>query len=184
MSDLTDLARRGWHRLTRTAAYVLMPKFTTGAVVVARDDSGRRPQVLLVRKRSGGHEWGFPAGYVGYGATILSTAARELAQETGLRPIITTADHLRTYRQPWAMHLDHLFVVAASGAPQVQDTLEIAQAAWHDVDALPSLTREALLALEQLPDALTRPLPSGRPGSAGAPPVSPGDASAPQVLTP
>lgn len=160
MTPLSSLAAAGWHRLTRTAAYVLMPKFTAGALVIARDDAPAPPRVLLVRKRSAGSDWGFPAGYVGYGMSIVRTAERELAQETGLRPPIGVEHHLRTYRQPWALHLDHAFLVAARGEPSIQDTVEIAQAAWWPIDALPPLAREARLALDEIPDALTRPIPT------------------------
>lgn len=162
-SHWARLARQGWHRLARTAAYVLMPKFTAGAVVVARDDSTPdRPRVLLVRKRTGGQAWGFPAGYVGYGSSIVDTAVSELAEETGLRVPITVDAHLRTYRQPWAMQLDHLFLVAAHGEPTVRDGMEIAEARWWPVDALPSLSAEARLALSEVPDLLTRPVPGAR----------------------
>ncbi|GAB95178.1 ADP-ribose pyrophosphatase YjhB (NUDIX family) [Kineosphaera limosa] len=161
MEDVKALARAGWHRLARTAAYALMPKFTASAMVVARDDQhGPVPWVLLVRKRTGGQQWGFPAGYVSYGRTIVATAAHELAEETGLTPAIGPANHLRTYRQPWAMHLDHLFLVAASGEPQVRDTAEIAQARWWPVDEMPELSREAAQALLEVPDLLSRPLPT------------------------
>ena len=160
MTELPRWARHGWQRLSRTAAYVLMPKFTTGAIVAARDDTHDQPRVLLVRKRTGGDEWGFPAGYVGYGASIVQTAARELAQETGLRPPVDVAGHLRTYRQPWTMHLDHLFLVAADGEPQIRDELEIAEARWWPIDALPPLGAEARLALQEVPDLLTRPIPA------------------------
>lgn len=176
MTHVPNLARRGWHRLTRTAAYVLMPKFTAGALVIARDDEPATPRVLLVRKRSAGADWGFPAGYVGYGKSIVQTAERELAQETGLRPPIGVDHHVRTYRQPWALHLDHAFLVAAGGDPWVHDAVEIAEAAWWPIDALPPLAREARLALDEIPDALTRPIPTlatpsapGRDGSRPGP---------------
>lgn len=170
MSDVKTVVRAGWHRLARTAAYALMPKFTAGAVVVARDDTTAPARALLVRKRSGGELWGFPGGYVGYRTSIVQTARRELTQETGVRAHITLAGHLRSYQQPWAMHLDHLFLVAASGEPSVHDAMEIAEAAWWPVDRLPPLAREAMLALRELPDVLTRPVPdAGRIGRAGHP---------------
>ena len=191
MADMTGLARQGWRRLARTAAYVLMPKYTAGALVVARDDgfgtsdatgsrdwtgssgssgsSGsesarpepdRGPRVLLVRKRTGGGLWGFPAGYVGYGDSIVEAAHKELSQETGLTASITTENHLRTYKQPWAMHLDNVFLVAAHGEPEVRDALEITAARWWPVADLPPLTRESELALTQTPGLLTRPIPN------------------------
>ncbi len=194
MADMTGLARQGWRRLARTAAYVLMPKFTAGAVVVARDDGfgtagstgstgstgsvgstgstgstdsesagpapDRGPRVLLVRKRTGGGLWGFPAGYVGYGDSIVEAAHKELSQETGLTASITTENHLRTYKQPWAMHLDNVFLVAAHGEPEVRDALEITAARWWPVGDLPPLTRESELALTQTPGLLTRPIPN------------------------
>lgn len=165
MTDVRTVVCAGWHRLARTAAYVLMPKYTAGAVVVARDDTTAPARVLLVRKRSGGQLWGFPAGYVGYRTSIVETARRELTQETGVRADVTVACHLRTYRQPWAMHLDHLFLVAAHGEPSVHDAMEIAEAAWWRVDELPPLAREAVLALRELPGVLSLPVPDG--GGAG-----------------
>lgn len=139
-------------RVVRTAAYVVMPKFTTGAIVVARDHG----RVLLVRKRTGGDEWGFPAGYLFYGEDLARTAARELLEETGVRADVGTQHHVTSYRQPWILHIDHVFVVDASGAPEVGDTREIAQARWFPRDDLPPLAREARLVLERVPDALTR----------------------------
>ncbi len=171
MTDIAEWARHGWHRAVRTAAYVLMPKFTAGAVVVARDDDHPQgPRVLLVRKRTGGDRWGFPAGYVGYGTSIVETAVSELAEETGLRPPIDIAGHLRTYRQPWAMHLDHLFLVAATGEPHVHDGMEIADATWWPIGALPDLADEARLALTEVPDLLTRPIPQAGAPTPAAPP--------------
>lgn len=157
--DVKVVARAGRHRLTRTAAYLLMPKFTAGALVVARDDATTPARVLLVRKRSGGGLWGFPAGYVGYGTSTVETALRELMQETGVRADITADGQVHAYRQPWAMHLDHLFLVAATGEPTVHDAMEIAEASWWHVDGLPPLAREAQLALRMAPEVLTRPIP-------------------------
>lgn len=173
MTDLARWARQGWQRVSRAGAYVLMPKFTSGAIVAARDDSpdddgAVNPRVLLVRKRTGGGEWGFPAGYVGYGSSIVQTAAKELAQETGLRPPIDVTGHLRTYRQPWAMHLDHLFLVAATGEPRTRDEVEIAEARWWPIGSLPPLGAEARLALAEVPDLLTRPIPAMAPSPASA----------------
>lgn len=152
--------RRLLKSATRFAAYVVMPKFTTGALVVARD--GRR--VVLVRKRSSPIEWGFPAGYLFYRESILDTARRELAEETGLSAEVTTAHHVRSHRQPWMMHIDHVFLVHASGEPHTRDAIEIAETAWFDVDDLPPLAREARLALEQIPDLLTRPVAGAASG--------------------
>lgn len=134
-------------------AYVVMPKFTTGSVVVAR----RRDEVLLVRKRGMGEEWGFPAGYLSYREGLAQTARRELAEETGVVADVTDAHHVRSYRQPWIAHIDHVFLVEADGVPHVGDAVEIAEARWFPVARLPRLARESALALEQIPDLLTRP---------------------------
>lgn len=154
MSALTSLRNRAIRRVTRLAAYVIMPKFTTGAIVVARDGD----RVILVRKRTGGVEWGFPAGYLFYGEDLARAAARELREETGVEVDLGPQHHVRSYRQPWILHIDHVFVVAATGGPEVGDGLEIAAARWFTRDDLPPLAREARLVLEEVPDALTRPV--------------------------
>lgn len=152
--SIEPLHRRLIKRAARVAAYAIMPKFTTGALVVARD--GHR--VVLVRKRSSAIEWGFPAGYMSYREDILTTARRELAEETGLTAPIDSANHIRSHRQPWMLHIDHVFLVHATGAPHTRDALEIAESRWFDVDDLPPLSREAALAIREIPDLLTRPV--------------------------
>ena len=133
---------------------LLLEAHRAGALVVARD--GHR--VALVRKRSSPVEWGFPAGYLSYREDIIDAARRELLEETGLRADVTTANHVRSHRQPWMLHIDHVFLVAASGELHTRDALEIAEARWFDVDDLPPLAREARLALAEIPDLITRPI--------------------------
>lgn len=155
----SETTRRVISRAMRLAAYVVMPKYTVGSIVVAR----RGDEVLLVRKRSSPVNWGFPAGYLCYGEAPPQAAERELREETGITASIGQGDLVDAYRQPWYAHFDHVFLVAADGTPHVGDAMEIAQAQWWPVDALPPLAREAELAVRTVPDLLTRELPSSTP---------------------
>ena len=110
--------------------------------------------MLLVRKRTGGDRWGFPAGYVGYGTSIVETAVSELAEETGLtvEPDALRGPLMRRFvvhgYSDQVLAQSELFYVLQVPAPFELDTsgftdeekLTIAAWDWHSIDQLAALT--------------------------------------------
>lgn len=65
-----------------------MVRHPGSVVIMAVDDSGRAPRVLLVRQyrhAAGQYLWEFPAGRIDQGESSLTAARRELLEETGIR---------------------------------------------------------------------------------------------------
>ncbi|MEM9903281.1 MAG: NUDIX hydrolase [Pseudomonadota bacterium] len=132
------------------------PKLAALAVLI-RDDS-----VLLVRRRNPPDAglWGFPGGHVEPGETAMAAAARELAEETGLRatPVdyITNVDVVEFSAQgELAFHflLAAVLCVGGDGLPIPQD--DVSDAAWQPVNTVLSRT---LPTSAQVDDVLGRAL--------------------------
>jgi ADP-ribose pyrophosphatase YjhB (NUDIX family) len=156
-----------WLRVYRLVSWVLHPKYTIGSLVYLQRRTG---EVLLVRQRLRTPSlWGLPGGFKRSLETVAEAAAREVREEVGLQIRVLPSDQVAQYEQPWAKHLDTLFVVhhddRAVSTRRVSG--EIAEVRWFAPSALPALTREALLALEHLPSLEDRQPPdqaSFRPG--------------------
>lgn len=115
---------------------------TADCVVLGRGAEGLK--VLLVRRSRAPFEgcWALPGGFVELHETLEQAALRELEEETGLR--LGHAEQLGAFD---AVHRDprervisiaHLAVVdAADHAPRAGD--DASEAAWFQVDALPTL---------------------------------------------
>lgn len=111
------------------------PKLGTLAVVLRGD------RVLLVRRRNSPDAglWGFPGGHVNWGETALTAAARELAEETGVRAEpVEYIDMLDVICRDEADRVTHHFFLVAvrcvyrSGEPEAADDVD--EAAWWPVD--------------------------------------------------
>jgi ADP-ribose pyrophosphatase YjhB (NUDIX family) len=138
-----------WVRLYRLAARLTQPTFTIGNVVAVR----RGGQVLLVRQRlRTPSQWGLPGGFQKSHESGADGARRELREEVGLDLPVKASDQVAQYQQPWARHIDTVFVVDLDDPEAVprRQSLEILAVAWFALDALPHLTREADLALEHV----------------------------------
>jgi len=72
-------------------------------------------------------------------------AARELLEETGVSASAVDLMPVGEYRQPWAWHYDHVFLLHADpDVVQLRSTsTEIKDLQWFDRADLPPLTRAA-----------------------------------------
>ncbi|HEY8472499.1 MAG TPA: NUDIX hydrolase [Natronosporangium sp.] len=136
-----------FYRLPHSARMWLVrrvaPTYTVGAVILVRDrDTGR----LLLLRQPPGRAWSLPAGLLARHESPVDGAVRELAEESGialepdqLRPAVPNA--LVHHRGRW---VDMVFeaTVPAATTPLRVDGAEVLEAAWHDVSALPTLTRQ------------------------------------------
>jgi ADP-ribose pyrophosphatase YjhB (NUDIX family) len=125
-------------RWRRRLVRMLKPRFTVGAVVLVRTTDD---QLLLLRQPPG-TGWSLPAGLMDRGERPPQTAARELAEESGVQ---LTPDDLEAavpnaivHREGW---IDCVFraTVPPDTALHV-DGAEVYEAAFHPIDALPPLT--------------------------------------------
>ena len=114
----------------------------------------RGGRVLLGRRRGahGAGDWALPGGHLEFGETPEACAARELAEETGLRasawrraPYTAdvfadgTADATADPKAGAGRHYVTLFMLAdgVTGDPQRLEPLKCDGWSWHDWDALP-----------------------------------------------
>jgi 8-oxo-dGTP pyrophosphatase MutT (NUDIX family) len=148
MTDLRGrvrlLAYRTFYRLPsrwkRRIVRTFQPTYTIGAVVLVRDPEAAR--ILLLRQPPG-TGWSLPAGLMDRGETPVQCAARELAEETGIK---LPADQLRAANPNALVHtrgqwVDMVFETEIEpGDEFTVDAAEVIEAAWHRIDSLPPLT--------------------------------------------
>ena len=112
--------------------------------VALRCTEERGLEVLLVRRRNepfkGG--WALPGGFVDDDEDLPRAAARELAEETGLEPVLM--EQVGAWgtpgRDPRGRTVSVVYLaLAAVGRDAVQGGDDAAEAAWHAVSSLPPL---------------------------------------------
>jgi ADP-ribose pyrophosphatase YjhB (NUDIX family) len=130
----------GWRRrLVRLGS----AHYIVGAVVIVRDADGEPPGRILLLRQPPGPGWSIPGGLLNRGERPIVGAARELAEETGIR---VEPDRLRPGVPNAVVHtggrwVDMVFEVSVSVDERLNpDEAEVHEAAWHPLDALPRLT--------------------------------------------
>ncbi len=130
--------------LRRRLVRMTVPKYIVGAVTLVRDSEADGAGRLLLLRQPPGHSWSLPAGLLRRGEAPVVGAARELAEESGVR---LSPDRLRPAVPNAVVHalgwVDVVFEaeVPASRTELVVDGAEVFEAAWHPLDDLPRLSR-------------------------------------------
>lgn len=129
------------HRLFYRAAHLLRTYYwrlarptVHGCAVITLNEAG---EVLLVRPSYGKQLWQWPGGGVDRDEDVVAAAAREVAEETGLRVKSVRSlgeAHKLLYG---ATNVVHIFAGSAQGNPRTNGR-EILCAKWFPVDRLPN----------------------------------------------
>lgn len=119
-------------------------KYTVGAVVLVRAADAGDPGALLLLRQPPSRGWSLPGGLLGRREHPAAGAARELAEETGIR---LSPDQVRAAVPNAILHshgrwVDLVFeATVPKDVPLAVDGAEVYEAAWHPLDALPPLSR-------------------------------------------
>ncbi len=103
--------------------------------IVIRDDSAR---VVLIERRNEPTGWALPGGFVDYGETLETAAAREAREETGLELAELRQFHAYSdpARDPRQHNISMVFTALGQGALHAGDDAKAAR--WFALDDLPS----------------------------------------------
>jgi 8-oxo-dGTP diphosphatase len=118
------------------------PMVTVDAAVFAFFD-GKTRLLLIQRKHEPFRDrWALPGGFVEIDEDLPEAAARELAEETGLRNI--SLEQLRTFGQPGRDPRGRTitiayFGIAERGWEQARAADDAADVRWFDIDDLPAM---------------------------------------------
>ena len=143
---LLRLGYRAAYRLLQAWAFVLRPR-VRGAVCVLRDGAGR---VLLIRQSYGDRSrWWLPGGFVGRSEEPSAAALREAREELGVA--VPSVRSLGTVEGGWMGKRETLHVFAAPwpGGTVRCDPVEVLEARWFALDALPRLGEATAAAIDQ-----------------------------------
>ncbi len=114
---------RLWY-LLKTVMGIVFRHPILGATIIPILPDGR---LVLVRRRDNG-QWGLPGGIMAWGEDILTTARRELKEETGLT-IVSVIRLVGVYsafdRDPRTHSVSIVIEAAVAGVLGVQDTQEL-----------------------------------------------------------
>jgi 8-oxo-dGTP pyrophosphatase MutT (NUDIX family) len=131
------------HAVRRRIVRVFVRKYIVGGVCIIRDSEAPDPGRILLLRQPPGRGWGLPAGLLHSKEPPVVGAARELAEETGvrirprdLRPALPNAI---VHAAGW---VDMVFegFVPASSTELVVDGAEVWDARWFSFDDLPRLS--------------------------------------------
>ncbi len=96
-------------------------------------------KIVLIERKNPPYGWALPGGFVDYGESYETAAAREAEEETGLTVVGLRQFH--TYsapdRDPRGHTASTVFIGRAEGSPQAGD--DAAKAELFDEDSLPQL---------------------------------------------
>jgi len=138
------------------------PMVTADAAVFAFFDD--KPRLLLIQRKHGPFKdrWALPGGFVEIEEDLPEAAARELAEETGLRDI--PLEQLCTFGRPGRDPRGRTITVAYFGIAgknweQIEAADDAANAQWFDIEHLPpmafdhdEIARCAIARLKQTPE--------------------------------
>ncbi|MDJ0662883.1 MAG: NUDIX hydrolase [Crocosphaera sp.] len=123
-------------RYMKTVMGIIFRHPITGATIIPVLPDGRI--VLIQRKDTG--QWGLPGGIVDWGEDILTTAKRELKEETGLN-LLKVRRLVGVYssvdRDPRIHSISILIEADVTGKFAIEDTLEVMAIEAFSPDSLP-----------------------------------------------
>jgi 8-oxo-dGTP diphosphatase len=118
------------------------PALTVDVAAIA----GERPRSILLVARAGepfAGSWALPGGFVEAGERVAAAAARELAEETGVRAEPSGLELLGVYdapgRDPRGPTVSIVYVMLTDGEPPAHGADDAADARWHPLERLPPL---------------------------------------------
>jgi 8-oxo-dGTP pyrophosphatase MutT (NUDIX family) len=118
--------------------------YIVGAVTIVRDTDAPPPGRILLLRQPPGPGWSIPGGLLNRGERPVAGAARELAEETGIRvdPALLRPGVPNAIVHSHGRWVDVVFEtsVPAATATLVIDEAEVYEAAWYPLDGLPRLT--------------------------------------------
>lgn len=144
-APLHRLALLGFRKMPRKVqrriVIAISPRYTLGALVLVRNQAG---ELLLVRQ-SYTRGWSLPGGLLGRHEPPMQAAARELAEETGLRIDAERLAPAHPNALPQARYhwVDFVYLARLADAEGDirSDGTEITEIGWFPPQALPPLSR-------------------------------------------
>jgi len=123
-----------WGKCCAGCASHCFPQIAPCAIVLVQ----RPGEVLLTRKAEWApNRYSLVAGFLEFGECLEEAAAREVAEETGVR--VSDVRYLGSQCWPFPSQLMCGFVAGYAGGDVTVDTRELADARWFPVDRLPGL---------------------------------------------